>query len=210
MSTSAEKPDVQCAIDVERAANVYSLLQALEHLEQAFISGEVTNRDYNDECTELLSLCHIMEEATPNVFLDLTEQYKIKCPLALNRLKKGTPATSSSMQTSGKKNETYLMFELSEQFITLVDALKLGCALVEELFPLVHDLMATLQCLEKVLEGTERDVGVAPAIEKLGKWQSRLNAMAAYDKLEETDRRQLAMDTETLYASLKTSLRMNG
>ncbi|GBE60321.1 vacuolar sorting protein [Babesia ovata] len=121
------------AIDVDHAANIYSLLQALEHLEQAFVSGDATNEEYTQECTELLSLCHILEEATPNVFTDFAAKHNLKCPLAMNRLKKGTPGTCATSQPKAPtRSETYIMFELSEHFITLLDALKLGSTHVEE------------------------------------------------------------------------------
>ncbi|ORM39547.1 Vacuolar protein sorting-associated protein 28 -like protein 2 [Babesia sp. Xinjiang] len=223
MESVQEEPDSPSSIDVERAANIYSLLQALEHLEQSFVSGDVTTKEYNEECTELLSLCHIIEEATPNVFEKIAKEYDVKCPLALNRLKRGAPASSTMKQQSSKNNETYLMFELSEHFITLVDALKLGCSLVEEvgtlslilkyrsqLYPLIHELVASLSCLQKLLSESGNSQAATSALEKLGEWRSKLEKMAAYDKLEETDRRQLAMDTEAAYGALKVSLRMQG
>ncbi|EDO07390.2 vacuolar sorting protein 28 (VPS28) family protein [Babesia bovis T2Bo] len=194
-------------LNVDRLANVYSLLQALEHLEDSFISGYVTEKEYAEECNELLSLCQILEEATPNVFEALAKEYNVKCPLALNRLRKGTPGIQNNNIQKNKSNDAYLMFELSEQFITLVDALKLGCNSVEEIYPLIHDLVTSLSCLDKTMDECNENNVVGSAIEKLGKWDTQLKGMAAYDKLQENELRQMALDTETIYGSFKIHLR---
>nr|BAN64551.1 vacuolar sorting protein 28, putative [Babesia bovis] len=194
-------------LNVDRLANVYSLLQALEHLEDSFISGYVTEKEYAEECNELLSLCQILEEATPNVFEALAKEYNVKCPLALNRLRKGTPGVQNNSIQKNKSNDAYLMFELSEQFITLVDALKLGCNSVEEIYPLIHDLVTSLNCLDKTMDKCNENNVVSSAIEKLGKWDTLLKNMAAYDKLQENELRQMALDTETIYGSFKIHLR---
>ncbi|GIX62748.1 vacuolar sorting protein 28, putative [Babesia caballi] len=195
--------------DVDREANIYALLQALEHLEQAYVAGDSPKEEYEEVCAELLSLCRILEEATPNIFVDFSKAHKMNCTLALSRLKRGFPgAAAVSKPPSHKPNESYLLFELSEHFITLVDSLKLGGRLVDELFPLLHELITCLGYVRALDTNVARAVAVAPLLGKLHAWHERLSAMSAHESLSENDLRQLTMDTEAAHGSLKTLLRM--
>lgn len=124
------------------------------------------------------------------------------------RLDKGIPASLERRPGSVRpRNEKYLLFELSEHFITLVDALKLGCKLVEELFPLIHQLIGCLRCIQLQHTTSAEYPLMSPVLNKLEGWHLKMEKMAAHDKLEEADIRQLAMDTEAAYGSFKTFLR---
>ncbi|CDR94505.1 vacuolar sorting protein 28, putative [Babesia bigemina] len=210
-------------IDVDHAANIYSLLQALEHLEQAFVSGDASNEDYTQECTELLSLCHILEEATPNVFAEFAAKHNLNCPLALNRLKKGSPGICSTSKPKAQARsevgryfitlthvslQTYIIFELSEHFITLLDALKLGSTHVEELFPILHELITCLDYVPTLDDKSSNSVNVVPHLDKLRVWCSRLENMPAHHALDANEIRQLTMEAEAAYSALKAFLRM--
>lgn len=194
--------------DLEIAANIYSLICALEALEQAYIAGHTELAEYEEECLNLLSLCKIIEDAKGHIFQEFSKEYSVKCPLALMRLDKGIPASLERRPGSVRpRNEKYLLFELSEHFITLVDALKLGCKLVEELFPLIHQLIGCLRCIQLQHTTSAEYPLMSPVLNKLEGWHLKMEKMAAHDKLEEADIRQLAMDTEAAYGSFKTFLR---
>ncbi|KAK1936196.1 putative vacuolar sorting protein 28 [Babesia divergens] len=195
--------------DLEMGANIYSLLNTLEYLEQAYIAGDVPIADYEDECERLLCICRILEDTTPNVFVSFAKKYNTKCPLALRRLIKDAPASRERHNRAvSPRNEMYLLFELSEHFITLVDALKLGSTLVEELFPLVHELIGCLKCVQALNVSIAEDKSMLEILDKLNAWHTRLENMAAHEELDGSDTRQLMMDTEAAYGSFKTYLRM--
>lgn len=184
-------------------AELYSILVTTEHLETAFVRGAVSNEDYERNCTQILAqfktLQNGLRDRCPDVRTFIREQ-GIHCPLAEERLlDAGVAATalyqSGTAAAGGAGKESLACFKASEGFITLSDALKLDLRAVDELLPLVRDLQASILSIPNLppLAGLERIAG----------WLVTLNGKRASDRLDDSQCRQLAMDVELAYTSLK-------
>lgn len=84
------------------------------------------------------------------------DQYDMNCPAAFKRLVEiGVPATiehGSSLASSSGQSTNKVIAETVQFFITLMDTLKLNVTAVDEVHPLLSDL---LQTLNKVLSMNE-------------------------------------------------------
>ncbi|EKX73734.1 hypothetical protein BEWA_037710 [Theileria equi strain WA] len=193
--------------DPSQAADLYSLLYALEYLERGYIGGYSPSDEYETECKSLLSLCKVLNEATPDIFVSFSKEFSFHCPLALNRIKVGQPATLERPKDQKENNQKLMIFELSEHFITLIDALKLGSIAVDELYPLLHSLILSISSIESSHEKNSNEAFTLKSVDKLQKWDKRLEGMGAHEELSSNDARQLSMDTEAAYTFFKTFLR---
>ncbi|CAE7540947.1 VPS28-2, partial [Symbiodinium pilosum] len=183
-------------------AELYSIMVATEHLEQAFVRGAVSNEDYERTCTQLLTQFKTLKNGLKDKCPDIkafTREHGMNCPLAEERLLgTGVAATALFGGPAAAGKESLACFKASEGFITLVDAVKLNMNAVDELLPLVRDLQASIVGIPNLppLAGIERIAG----------WLVTLNGMRASDRLSEEQTRQLALDVEQAYTSLKNWL----
>jgi len=90
--------------------------------------------------------------------------------------------------------------ETVQHFITTMDAVKLEQRAVDELQPLLSDLMnALIQ-----IPDTNNDFGPNQIVKK---WLVKLNAMRAADMIDEDDGRQLYLDLDSAYSEFTRHLR---
>eukprot|EP00927_Polykrikos_kofoidii_P031538 TRINITY_DN27094_c0_g2_i1.p1 TRINITY_DN27094_c0_g2~~TRINITY_DN27094_c0_g2_i1.p1 ORF type:complete len:294 (-),score=51.61 TRINITY_DN27094_c0_g2_i1:334-1215(-) len=184
-------------------AELYSILVSTEHLETAFVRGAVSNEDYEKNCTQILAQFKTLRLGLRDKVPDIRafmKEHGLNCPLAEERLL-GTGVAATALYSSGTAvggKESLACFKASEGFITLSDALKLNLTAVDELLPIVRDLQASILSIPSLppLSG----------IGKIAEWLVRLNAMRATDHLDEGQCRQLAMEVEQAYTSLKNWL----
>ncbi len=143
--------------------------------------------------------------------------YNIDCEYAINRLvKKGIPATvEHDFDTDPTPSSTtnigfYLEFpqssififtlvfpgvlvaQVTQNFITSMDALKLDLRAVDEIQPQLNDLLETLNKIPELPSDFEGKV-------KLKDWLALLNRMRASDELDASQIRQLLFDLESSY-----------
>ena len=87
-----------------------------------------------------------------------------------------------------------------QHFITLMDSIKLNLMAVDQLHPLLSDLMACLNRMQAALptafQGRDR----------IREWLIVLNRMKASDELSETQVRQLLFDLENAHGEFYRSL----
>jgi len=186
-------------------AELYSILVATEHLESAFVRGAVSNQDYERNCMQLLAQFKTLKTGLRDKCPDVREfirQQGLQCPLAEERLL-GTGVAATALyrhgdHESGSGQESLACFKASEGFITLRDALELKLDTVDTLMPLVRDLQASIVSIPNLpqLAGLSRIAG----------WLVTLNNMRASDKLDDDQCRQLSLDVEQAYTSLKNFL----
>ena len=126
--------------------------------------------------------------------------YQMDCPRATNRLlKMGVPEPiKSSNESEGGVAVT--VAETVQHFITTMDAVKLEQRAVDELQPLLSDLM---ECLTRLPE-TPNDFDPN---RKVQTWLQKLNAMRAVDQIDEDDARQLYHDLDSAYAEFTRYLK---
>lgn len=176
---------------VAMEAELYSILMTTHKLEMAYIKGSMKQEVYEKQCAQLLSgfqtLHRGMKDKVPDVRAWIREQ-GMNCPLAEERLLTAGIAASSEGLASAS-------FKASEAFITLNDALKLNLTAVDEVLPLIRDLQAAIVAIPNLpaLQG----------LDKTASWLVTVSNMSASDELSEAQVRQLAMDVEGAYNSLK-------
>lgn len=181
---------------------LYSILVATEHLENAFVKGAVSNEDYEKACTQLLAQFKTLKNGLKDKLPDIrsfAQEHGLHCPLAEERLLgAGVAATALFGGAAVTGKESLACFKASENFITLLDAVKLNLNAVDELLPVVRDLQASIVGIPNLppLSGVDRIAG----------WLVTLNGMRASDHINEDQSRQLALDVEQAYTSLKNWL----
>ena len=132
---------------------------------------------------------------TTETFMQL---YQLDCPLASHRLLiAGTPETMATVETNDKAGIT--VAETTEHFLTFIDALQLDNRSVDDLQPLLADLMNNLTRVPE----TPNDFEPNRIVQQ---WLQKLNLMRAIEEIDEADARQLKMDIESAYIGFKNYL----
>lgn len=113
---------------------------------------------------------------------------------AINASSGATPSQSksSSNQVSGA-----LILEATQDFITFLDALKLGLLAKDQLHPLLSDV---IQSVNKVTDLDFENRG------KIIQWLITLNQMKAKEELSEDQARELEWDINSAYQGFKATL----
>ncbi|CAG8475778.1 15698_t:CDS:2 [Cetraspora pellucida] len=172
----------------ENLADVYAIIVTMEHLEKA----------YTPSCAKLIAqyktAMNLVSDLIPDVE-QFMKEYKLKCPAAVNRFKIGVPATIEH-SIDPIKSAKYVA-ETVSHFITLMDALKLNMKAVDEIHPMLSDLMQSLNNVSSL--PTEYEA-------KIRNWLITLNSMKAIDEINEEQVRQLLFDLENAHNAFYRSL----
>ncbi|KAI7905987.1 vacuolar protein sorting-associated [Cokeromyces recurvatus] len=176
-------------------ADLYSLIVLMEHLEKAFIRDSITANEYTPQCVNLIAkyktTMNFLSDSVDNLETFMNE-YKLSCPAALNRFKIGEPATYEHPIGDNKndvgKSAKYIA-ETVLHFITLMDTLRLNRYAVDELHPILADL---IQSLNKV-PGLPADF---EGKQKVRQWLITLNSMKASDEITEEQARQMLFEMD--------------
>jgi len=126
--------------------------------------------------------------------------YQMDCPRATERLLvMGVPAQVKSADADST-HVAVTVAETVQHFITAMDAVRLEQRAVDELQPLLSDLMHALTRLPETPNDFEPN-------RKVEHWLQKLNAMRAVDEIDEDDARQLGHDLDSAYAEFTRYLR---
>ncbi|WFD33932.1 Vacuolar protein-sorting-associated protein 28 [Malassezia cuniculi] len=166
----------------EGMATLYSNIVCLDQLERVYVRGDVQDDEYASACTRLIGQCKtatkLLSEPHGGVsrFSDITsfmKQYGMDMPAAAHRLQVGVPATVEHAQGSTSSAEhARCVAETTQNFITLMDALKLKMHAKDQLHPLLSDLLASYTRVA-------RGAGAGASRERLLHWLIELNKMGA-------------------------------
>lgn len=192
----------------DNLADLYAIILATEHLERAMARDAITRAQYITECNKLISQFKMAERAalgsdmTTETFMSL---YQMDCPRATERLLvAGVPqqirSSISEDDPDGHRNVAVTVAETVQFFITAMDAVKLEQRAVDELHPLLSDLMDALTRLPDIPDRFEPN-------NKVERWLQRLNGLRAVDEIDEDDARQLSHDLDSAYAEFTRYLR---
>lgn len=114
-------------------------------------------------------------------------------PSTITTPSSSTPAAAaSSNNTSG-----ILILEATQEFITFLDAVKLGLLSKDQLHPLLSDV---IQSVNKVTDKDFDNRG------KIVQWLITLNQMKATEELSEQQARELDMDIQQAYQGFRRTL----
>jgi ESCRT-I complex subunit VPS28 len=178
---------------LEPDANLYSVLVTVEHLERAFVNGLVNEKDYEAECQKLIAQFKVIQNARKGQSVQsfILEQH-VDCPLAVERLLHSGMVATRMYAAGDAEKESLYVFEASQSFVTLMDALKLNMNAVDEVLPHLKELRTSLAQLQlPELDG----------IPKIEEWLRNLSQRPAADELAEAEARQFSMDLDTAYSS---------
>jgi ESCRT-I complex subunit VPS28 len=126
----------------------------------------------------------------------------MECPRARERIRIGLPATveqpSHKPQAQGSEAaNASLLFTATENFITLLDAIKIGMVEKDMLHPLLVDI---IQAVNKVTDVEFENKG------KIVQWLITLNQMRAAEKLSDEQAREFQFDMQQAYYGFKATL----
>jgi len=127
----------------------------------------------------------------------------MEVPRATERIRIGLPSTvtapslNAAAASNSNSNGT-LILEATQDFITFLDALKLGLLAKDQLHPLLSDV---IQSVNKV---TDRDF---EGRGKIVQWLIALNQMKAMEEISESQSRELELDMNTAYHGFKATLK---
>jgi ESCRT-I complex subunit VPS28 len=196
---------------VENISDLYAAIVAIEKLEKANHRDLVRTEQYEIVLRRLLNKYHAcldeLKSGNPLFKSEASfwETHASKWIAARRRVQQGHPAdieqeaaaaaSAEAARRSGVDPKT--VAEVVQHFITLMDCLKLQQTAVDQLFPILNDVLSTL----KKISNSEFDFAL-----KLESWTHRLENMHPSDELNERDTRELAFDVERAYAAFYTSL----
>eukprot|EP00270_Netrium_digitus_P000475 TRINITY_DN1052_c0_g1_i1.p1 TRINITY_DN1052_c0_g1~~TRINITY_DN1052_c0_g1_i1.p1 ORF type:complete len:192 (-),score=20.11 TRINITY_DN1052_c0_g1_i1:31-555(-) len=170
----------------------------------AYVRDIISAKDYEPACMKLIAqfktLRTTLKDTVPDVE-HFMKTYRMDCPAAINRLLvMGIPATvehkAASSDTGGS---AVAVAETVQHFITSMDSLKLNMVAVDQIHPLLSDLLSSLNRVSHLSPDFAGKV-------KSKEWISKLNQMTASDELTEDQARQLLFDLESAYTAFLQSL----
>merc|ERR1712226_1380095 len=185
----------------DEMANLYAIIMATEHLERAYVQDAIDAETYTSQCKKLISQFGVAEhvlkdQMSTETFMSL---YQMDCPRAVERLLvQGIPQPIKGADSSA--NHAATVAETVQFFITTMDAVRLEQRYVDELQPLLSDLMDSLTRLPETPNDFEPN-------RKVQTWLQKLNAMRAVDEIEEEDARQLLHDMDSAYTEFTRYLK---
>jgi ESCRT-I complex subunit VPS28 len=185
----------------EEQANLYAIILATEHLERAYARDAIEHKEYNAQCKKLIQQFKLAERTlrgamNTETFMAL---YQMDCPRAVERLlKMGIPEPVRG--GTDDASHAVSVAETVQHFITTMDAVKLEQRAVDELQPLLSDLLDVLTRVPETPNDFEPN-------RKVEKWLATLNAMRAVDEISEEDARQLYHDLDSAYTEFTRYLK---
>ncbi|KAF7902648.1 hypothetical protein EAF00_002551 [Botryotinia globosa] len=188
-------------------AEVFSIIITLDQLERAYLKDAIPESDYTETCDRLLKQYKaiLTDESVAREFVDLEtfkNEWDIDVPRATERLRIGLPSTvtapshNASTSNNSGTNGT-LILEATQDFITFLDALKLGLLAKDQLHPLLSDV---IQSVNKVTDKDFEGRG------KIVQWLIALNQMRATEEVSEDKARELELDMNSAYQGFKATL----
>ncbi|KAG9289870.1 hypothetical protein G9A89_015450 [Geosiphon pyriformis] len=188
----------------ENLADLYAIIVTMEHLEKAYIRDSITATEYTPACAKLIAqyktALNLVSDSMPDVDKFMND-YKLECPAAVNRFKIGVPATieHSTIADHDSGNSAKYVAETVQHFITSMDALRLKYRAVDDIHPMLSELIQSLNNVSSLPADFE---GKA----KIRNWLITLNAMKASDELDDDQVRQLLFDLENSHNAFYRSL----
>eukprot|EP01103_Thecamoeba_quadrilineata_P017422 TRINITY_DN6178_c0_g1_i1.p1 TRINITY_DN6178_c0_g1~~TRINITY_DN6178_c0_g1_i1.p1 ORF type:complete len:221 (+),score=36.06 TRINITY_DN6178_c0_g1_i1:40-663(+) len=189
----------------DNMADLYSILVTIEHLEKAYVRDSCSPREYSVACSKLIAQYRTVQKLV-NIDIDaFIKEYRIDCKAAVERLRVGIPATIEFDDHHHKDDHlsvTQVVAEATQHFITAMDSLKLNMTAVDQVLPLLVDIVESLNKVPFIASNPDFEGKL-----KLKNWLYILNAMKASDQLDEEQSRQLLFDLEMSYSAFYKALK---
>lgn len=184
---------------LEQYADLYAILKATEKLERAYVRDAIGAKEYEPACEKLIGQFRTLWDTVRSSVPDVEQfmaTYNMQCPMAAKRLiHSGMPATiehNVRPRPDQTTSSAVAVAETVQHFITAMDSLKLNMVAVDQIYPLLSDLV---QAMMKVTT-LPPDMAGKKAVRG---WMSKLHGMPASYELKEDEVRQLLFDLESAY-----------
>ncbi|RSL70971.1 hypothetical protein CEP53_001684 [Fusarium sp. AF-6] len=194
----------------ESLAELFSIIVTLDELEKAFLKDAIPEAEYTEICERSLRQYKALlaDETIANEFQGLEEfkaRWDLEAPRATERIRVGMPSTTIDASSSAPApapaaaNNTsgVLILEATQEFITFLDAVKLGLLSKDQLHPLLSDV---IQSVNRVTDKDFENRG------KIVQWLITLNQMKATDELSEHQARELELAIPQAYQGFRRTL----
>ncbi|CAM1504745.1 Fc.00g023360.m01.CDS01 [Cosmosporella sp. VM-42] len=191
-------------------AELFSIIVTLDELEKAFLKDAIPEAEYTEICERSLRQYKALlaDETIAKEFQGLEEfkaKWDLEAPRATERLRVGMPSTTITASSSAAApapaaaNNTsgVLILEATQEFITFLDAVKLGLLSKDQLHPLLSDV---IQSVNRVTDKDFENRG------KIVQWLITLNQMKATEQLGEDQARELELDIQQAYQGFRRTL----
>mmetsp|Transcript_14629 Transcript_14629/g.20201 ORF Transcript_14629/g.20201 Transcript_14629/m.20201 type:complete len:220 (+) Transcript_14629:248-907(+) len=186
--------------DMNNKADLFALIKTVDRLEKAYVRDFISAKEYETTCLNMIAKFRTLLGTMPQMDIGaFMREHHVEAPAAFTRLVvSGIPATiehgstGRSAAAGGEGSNEAVVAETVQLFITTMDALKIHMTAVDNLYPLLSDLVQSLNKLGFLAPDFEGKV-------KTKEWLARLNSMRASDELTEDQTRQLLFDLESSY-----------
>mmetsp|Transcript_71627 Transcript_71627/g.226241 ORF Transcript_71627/g.226241 Transcript_71627/m.226241 type:complete len:218 (-) Transcript_71627:272-925(-) len=188
----------------DNSADLFAIIKTTEKLERMYVSDSIGDKEYEAACQKLISqyktLCVALQDTVPDV-LRFVNTYNMECPHAIARLvHSGMPATLQHGAARQETSSAASIAETVQYMITAMDSLKLNMCAVDQVYPLLSDVVAAQSKVLQLPPDFEGKV-------KIREWVTRLHQMPASHELSEDEQRQLMFDLESAYNQFTATLR---
>ncbi|CAG9323574.1 unnamed protein product [Blepharisma stoltei] len=183
----------------ENEAIIYSIIRTLEPLEKAYLNEKISEDEYHTLCKRLINqyktISDSLDQSYPGL-LPFMQKYQLdtSCRLALKRLQVGM--TAAEIHGGSDAPQMSVIINATQSLITANNALQLNITTVDQLQPLIQEVVT---CLGRVKGVPASFTGSA----KMQDWLRTLSSMRAYDSLSEEQGRQLEFDIDQAYRDFK-------
>ncbi|AMD20793.1 HDR051Cp [Eremothecium sinecaudum] len=194
----------------ETLAEIYSVIIALDQVEKSYLKDGISNTEYTNAVSKLLAqyktyLTNNKDVEEEFVSLDkFKEKWNISASNAITRIERGIPVTVehairdissediNATNSGASKFSAKAVAEVTGNFITAMDALKLNYKAKDQLHPLMSELLLSINRV------TSQDFENRA---KLVNWIVSINKMKVDELLSEEESRELLFDLESAYKS---------
>ncbi|EFN54809.1 hypothetical protein CHLNCDRAFT_134799 [Chlorella variabilis] len=191
---------------LEQYADLYAILKTTEKLERAYVRDGISAKEYELACEKLIGQFRTLWDTVRSSVPDVEQfmaTYNMQCPMAAKRLiHSGMPATIEHNVRPARDSTASTAIAVAEtvqHFITAMDSLKLNMVAVDQIYPLLSDLV---QAMMKV-STLPPDMNGKKSVRS---WMSKLHGMPASHELKDDDVRQLLFDLESAYNEFMANL----
>ncbi|PSC72086.1 vacuolar sorting-associated 28-like protein 2-like [Micractinium conductrix] len=194
---------------LDQYADLFAILKTTEKLERAYVRDAISVKEYEPACLKLIgqfrTLWDSLRSSVPDVEAFMST-YNMQCPMAAHRLiKSGVPGNQEHVPTrpDPTASSAIAVAETVQHFITAMDSIKLQMVAVDQIYPLISDLvtaMGKVSTLPPDISGRKNIRG----------WQTKLYTMPASYELGGEEVRQLLFDLESAYNEFMANLPRGG
>uniref|UniRef100_A0A914I379 Vacuolar protein sorting-associated protein 28 homolog n=1 Tax=Globodera rostochiensis TaxID=31243 RepID=A0A914I379_GLORO len=161
------------AIDLSQEVRLYDNNAERDRIDNmAELRDYIHAKEYTAECSKLLVQIKVALRLVSGVTIEeFARTYHIQCPAALERIREDRPIT-----------------------------LKLNIRAVDELFPNLNDLYASINAMSTLPDDFDAKL-------KVKAWHDKLHGMAAHEEISDEVARQMIFELETAYNAFQRFLR---